>query len=161
MASGGITASPLPHIPFPPARARFGGTPGRVTIFGAAGVGDAFIVEGEDTMITSSGFAVCGPGITCDVMFGRWLRPRSRSWAIVVWAVSPRTRDVLAVGVSLCGTPRLSVSVNGGAVGDGVAPELEGEDTSRARIIATDGDTATTVNIVNGYFFIIRPTFIW
>ena len=60
---------------------------------------------------------------------------------------------MVAVGVSLCGTPRLSVSVNGGAVGDGVAPELEGEDTSRARVIATDGDTAPTVNIVNGLLF--------
>ena len=60
---------------------------------------------------------------------------------------------MVALRVSLGGTPRLSVSVNGGAVGDGVAPELEGEDTSRARIIATDGDTATTVNIVNGYLF--------
>ena len=51
-ARGGITASPLPHIPFP----RFGGTPGRVRCVkqeDAAGVGDAFIVEGEDTMITS------------------------------------------------------------------------------------------------------------
>ena len=60
---------------------------------------------------------------------------------------------MLAVGVSLCGTPRLSVSFNGGAVGVRVAPELEGEDTSRARIIATDGDTATTVNVFNGLLF--------
>ena len=60
---------------------------------------------------------------------------------------------MLAVGVSLCGTPRLSVSVNGGAVGYGVAPELEGEDTSRAQVIATDGDTAPTVNVVNGLLF--------
>ena len=68
-ASGGITASPLHHVPFP----RLGGTPGNCELWlvicrgtkdGAAGVGDAFIVEGEDTMITSSGFAVCGPGIT-------------------------------------------------------------------------------------------------
>ena len=60
---------------------------------------------------------------------------------------------MVALRVSLGGTPGLSVSFNGGAVGVRVAPELEGEDTSRARIIATDGDTATTVNIVNGYLF--------
>ena len=58
------TVSPPHNFPSP---VSFDGTPLLPDFnVGAASVGDAVIVEGEDTMITFSGFAACGPGITGD-----------------------------------------------------------------------------------------------
>ena len=49
---------------------------------------------------------------------------------------------MVVVFVSLRRAPGF-VSIDGGAVGVGDPPELEGEDTSGAHCSATDGDTTT------------------
>ena len=49
--ASGITASPILHVPSP---VSFGGTPVHVIIGEAAGVGDSFVGEGEDTITTAT-----------------------------------------------------------------------------------------------------------
>ena len=75
--------------------------------------------------------------------------------------VSPGTnsKDMVVVSISLGGTPRLGVSIDGGTAEVEDSHEVEGEDTGRSRSRAIIvGDAAISVNIVK-YFLIVCIVF--
>ena len=62
---------------------------------------------------------------------------------------------MVVVSISLGGTPRLGVSIDGGASGVWDSHEVEGENAGRSRSRAIIGDAAGSVNIVKLFYKIV------